>query len=757
MSPSLTDTPPGKTVTVRPRSIILPTRLPPEPRITPHRLPLNGYSPFPANMKESRKRARQACIECNAKRIKCNVIEEFPCRTCADKELSCEVRESRRGKHARTQKGVSRRGRPDDHCNDLPRRQLAHRSKSPETLRNAQDVAASEALATLSQDRRTRAGNEPDDSALTLNSPGHVGDGGRQDEEQSVFLGESTSVRYVNNLTPSQTTETPRSVRLLHQVPATPSKTIDIIPKLESERRQGRILWLRSQGAFAFPEAEHLETLLQVYFQWFHPCFAIVDEPDIRHQVRQETISPLLLNAMLFVAVVHSEEESLVALGLESQAKAKYTFYHRAKDLYDADYEGHKLVVIQSLFLLSFWRAGPLLEKDARHWLATVVSLSQTKALHRSTTETDRGHQDLRKRLWWGIYVRERQCAAALGLPNRIRDEDCDLEPLTSKDFDRAFSDSVPPRLSSQYVAYQIGMADLSRFLGQIVHSGYLPGKRLTASRRDSLKEQLASWKQELPENMQLDHEAEHPALLHVCMLHLAYNNLLVLLHRSDYFDNDTNKAQDGRMSLQAASRTSRIIEDLLLEGNLRHAQIHVITNLFNALCIHTTHLRRSQGAVVSIAEHRAKICLLGLEELRKTWEMQNWILQLFFQYLDRSTAARLLAQADPSRVSELRRSRVASRQTSPGREVPDLTFAADGDWRAPLEPEISWPWSTEQQNDFLFAKIENSFAFGEGTAYDWTGDGVGVSLPQFEGPMGSMGPEDWLWQQSMEPPEETA
>lgn len=71
---------------------------------------------------------------------------------------------------------------------------------------------------------------------------------------------------------------------------------------------------------------------------------------------------------------------------------------------------------------------------------------------------------------------------------------------------------------------------------------------------------------------MQLDHDLEHSASLHVCMLHLAYNKLLVVLHRSDYFDNDTNKAQDGRMALQAASRISRIIEDLLPEGNLRYA-----------------------------------------------------------------------------------------------------------------------------------------------------------------------------------------
>ncbi|KAJ5287584.1 hypothetical protein N7478_003270 [Penicillium angulare] len=39
------------------------------------------------------------------------------------------------------------------------------------------------------------------------------------------------------------------------------------------------------------------------------------------------------------------------------------------------------------------------------------------------------------------------------------------------------------------------------------------------------------------------------------------------------------------------------------------------------------------------VAEQRAKICLYGLRELQKTWEVTNWILQIFFQYLDRSMA----------------------------------------------------------------------------------------------------------------------
>lgn len=48
-----------------------------------------------------RKRARLACTACNARRVKCNVTEQRPCRNCVAGNVLCETRESRRGKHPR--------------------------------------------------------------------------------------------------------------------------------------------------------------------------------------------------------------------------------------------------------------------------------------------------------------------------------------------------------------------------------------------------------------------------------------------------------------------------------------------------------------------------------------------------------------------------------------------------------------------------------------------------------------------------------
>lgn len=692
-------------------------------------------------MTTPRKRARQACIACNSRRVKCNAAEEVPCRNCITTGDRCEIRESRRGKHPRVSR-KSATGPSNSHTPNSRNVAGRHRPQA-NTGGRLDDVEASEVLATLSRnsenERIARVLSEEEDYPTTISN--HISPyESRQEDEGPVYLGESNSVRYVHNdSTPGEPTEPSpgQGQRLLHNIPNA-VKAESLVPEWEAERRQNRINSLRAEGVFSFPDEHVLETLLRVYFKWFHPCFAIVDEDEIWAQHRQGTLSPLLLHAILFISAIHCDDQTLQLLGLGHRHRAKYMFYNRAKDIYDADYERRKLTVIQALFLISFWRAGALLEKDARHWLGAAITLAQTKALHRAAGTEHTRLERVRRRLWWSLYVRERQCAAALGLPNRIRDEDCDCGPLLESDFEYAFTSTAPQEQMKEFVAYQMGMASLSKILGQIVHSGYLPRSSFTAAQRDGMRDSLAAWKRDLPSIMQLDNDFGTPPSFQTNTLHLAYNNLLILLYRSSYIADEGNDSdKDGAIALQAAARNSRIFEDMLPEGNLRHSQLHVITNLFNTLCIHTISLRRADGAARAIAEHRAKICLLGLQEMQKTWEVRNWVLQLFFQYLDRSTAASLQVQDDSGNSKATENDRVGppvlSRRGSfsqGGQQVgavaqPGQTPGDAATWGT------DWSWSTEEQNQFLFSQIENSFAFGEGGVFDWTAEETFSSVLQ--------------------------
>ncbi|KAK1633781.1 cutinase transcription factor 1 alpha [Colletotrichum phormii] len=680
-------------------------------------------------MTNLRRRARQACQACNARRVKCNVTEQRPCRNCTTADTPCELRESRRGKHPRTSR---RNAKPDNQAG------LNQTGSSPSFIdtglgdesvvtESDEHFAASQALADLARPREVEGLEDQQIITVQPQSPA-LAPNNRQEDDSSVFLGESSSIRYVTNNNPTPPTagiSPPENLRFLHAVPHA-VRAENLLPDWEVERRRSRIRSLRAEGVFSFPPAPAVETLLKAYFQWFHPCFPVVDEIDVWVSFRDGTLSPLLLHAILFIAVIHCEEDALPAIGLGGRHVAKWVFYNRAKDIYDVEFESKKFTVTQALFLMSFWRAGLLLEKDARHWLGAAISLAQTKALHRSSRSatTEKKTERLSRRLWWAIYVRERQCAAALGLPNRIRDEDCDIEPLGELDFERAFDSSLPNQKVQEYISYFIGTAQLSRVLGRIVHSGYLPSKSLSPTDRSQMRDDLVRWRQQLPAVMSLaNNDFGDAAGFYASMLHLAYNNLLILLYRSGCIGTaEESKEVNGQIALQAAARNSRIIEDMLLEGNLRHGQIHAITNLFNTLCIHTVHLRSSNGAVRSITENRAKMCLLGLQELQKTWEVRMWVLQLFFQYLDRSTAARLRMQDDLSFASGLDSAQDVRTGSMMVNNLDQGAAEHDGEYGLGtlLSSEPPWSWSAEEANQFLVAQIENDFAFGEGGMLNW-------------------------------------
>jgi hypothetical protein len=66
---------------------------------------------------------------------------------------------------------------------------------------------------------------------------------------------------------------------------------------------------------------------------------------------------------------------------------ATFTFYQRAKALYDASYESDAIATVQALYLLSYWWGSPLEQKDMWHWTGLAVGLAQTLGLHQRSVD----------------------------------------------------------------------------------------------------------------------------------------------------------------------------------------------------------------------------------------------------------------------------------------------------------------------------------------------------------------------------------
>lgn len=384
-------------------------------------------------------------------RLRCRYF--FDDGVCADDD---DRRESRRGKHPRPSKR---------------RKSEANSHHDYDGKPHSDEVAAGHVLASLH--KTASAGHHhtrtPNNGELSRLSTLQSASDSRPEEDGDVFLGESSSLRYVHEEPSSVSRSGPVPVegarRFRHSVPSS-GRAEALVPQWEMERRRARMELLKADGVFSLPEPPSVvQSLIGAYFRWFHPCFAVVDEEEVWAQYHAGTLSPLLLQAIVFIGVLHCEEATIQQLGLGNRHRVKYIFYNRAKDIYDVELETKKITVIQALFLISFWRAGALLEKDARHWIGAAITLAQTKALHRAAGKANTPALRLQKRLWWALYTRDRQCAAALGLPDRIRDEDCDVEPLEASDYVDTFSQLLPRQRAEDYTAHAIAMAQLAQLL----------------------------------------------------------------------------------------------------------------------------------------------------------------------------------------------------------------------------------------------------------------------------------------------------
>ncbi|KAM0424111.1 hypothetical protein ACHAPD_002597 [Fusarium lateritium] len=140
---------------------------------------------------------------------------------------------------------------------------------------------------------------------------------------------------------------------------------------------------------------------------------------------------------MFLVTFIFCDESLIQEAGFSDRVTARKYHYLRAKTLYDVDHETDRDILAASLHLLGFWWNGPDDQKDAWFWSGCATSYAQSLGLHRSHT------------------------AACLGKPCRVRDEDCDIEPVTEADlyFDDVMDDPLIPPQKEYHTAFFIEMS----------------------------------------------------------------------------------------------------------------------------------------------------------------------------------------------------------------------------------------------------------------------------------------------------------
>ncbi|KAH0845928.1 hypothetical protein AYO21_01399 [Fonsecaea monophora] len=215
--------------------------------------------------------------------------------------------------------------------------------------------------------------------------------------------------------------------------------------------------FIEAGGCYSFPDKEICERLTQAYFKHIHPNLPIMEAGRFIARFRDrgtDGLNLLLMWSMFFAASSFADENLVKGAGYISRKAMKRAFFKRAKILYDIDYERDKIILIQSVILLSHWFVDSEDRNGPWYWIGIAISLAHTMGLHRSlkhpsqTDTRDPGiHQSLWRSIWWSCYFREVWISYGMGRPMRIHSNDVDVPMPTVDDIMRLSTVEDRPEL----------------------------------------------------------------------------------------------------------------------------------------------------------------------------------------------------------------------------------------------------------------------------------------------------------------------
>jgi len=239
------------------------------------------------------------------------------------------------------------------------------------------------------------------------------------------------------------------------------------------------IAFLEAKKAFETPGKETVNALIDVFLSRVFPIYPIVNPQEFLQQHSSGRIPWIFLHALCFISATFCPGSILHRAGFESRRQARWSFYCKAKALFDVAYEGNKIVVLQVAILMSFWGGGPNNYWNFYSWISTGVTIAEALGCHRSMAGANIKPQDrsLLKRLWWILVVRDTACAALVGRPFRVNLDHCDTDPLTAEDFQ--YDAASPSFMTGSHAQcsglYQIHVTKLTLILRQIIVARFYP------------------------------------------------------------------------------------------------------------------------------------------------------------------------------------------------------------------------------------------------------------------------------------------
>ena len=420
------------------------------------------------------------------------------------------------------------------------------------------------------------------------------------------------------------------------------------------------ITYLKSKGAFDFPRAEILSSFVGAFLERFYPLYSIVDKIEFERLYEQQKLPWILLHSVCFIGASYCDQSDIYKSGFKSRWHARRMFYDKAKILFDIGYETNKIILLQTVLMLSFW--GPQMKSywNPCSWIGFAVTIAESLGIHKSNASVGMKSNDksLLRRLWWTLAVRDAYCAALLGRPFRINIAQCDAEMLRLTDFDNRPCDSESSRVDggAPYAVYQVQMAELSLILRQIVHSrfGALPH---TATVTD-LHAMLQEWKLELPQPVDWNLSCNSKNIF-ATSLKIIYHHHLIFINLGKSWSIPEESDQEVCTSTplmevaeSAAQTIAATAVSLIMNSMVGKMPHEVFPGFFFAGIVFYRQIRKPHPIQAQLGRAALDNCLMVMNEAHERWDTAQWVMRIFEFLISSTPQADSVAEMEMQNVT---------------------------------------------------------------------------------------------------------
>ncbi|KAF5876088.1 putative fungal specific transcription factor domain protein [Botrytis fragariae] len=291
----------------------------------------------------------------------------------------------------------------------------------------------------------------------------------------------------------------------------------DVLSKAESDLR----------GMFTDQEALRL---IGLFFRFVYPYFPILSKsqvfqsPGVLSPAILHTLPFSLLSAIYATALPFMLYDDFLATTLIHSPPTSHELFRLSWLFIQQELHIPRLATVQACLLL-LQRAPTNRYTTDTPWKTSLVgwtvSLAQILGLMKECSDWSSipvWEMNLRKRLWYGVFVMDKWASLGAGMPSHIHADDFDVLPLEDNDLEASAPDPNQPITESEPDSEHFRLlAELTAILSDIVDSYYTVRATQRTSKDFSLSLELArplrtrlkAWNDSLPPSMSL-RQTEH-------------------------------------------------------------------------------------------------------------------------------------------------------------------------------------------------------------------------------------------------------